>query len=158
RRSIWPRSRRPLRTPGNLLSRRLAKGSMSVLETLRNRRRGFALRCAVFGEALVDLLKIARNAEEILTGTFLVVMSLATLANVVARYVFGAPIPWAEELSRYSFVWLVFLGAAVCSKHGRHVAIDALVNAMPPRGKAASRVAVDLLTAGLMIALVYYGG
>jgi C4-dicarboxylate transporter DctQ subunit len=104
------------------------------------------------------LRTIGRNLEEIVTSAFLVLMCLSTLGNVIARYVFGAPISWAEELSRYSFIWLVFLGAALCSKHGRHVAIDALVLLLPGRAQAACRFVVDLITAALMIALIYYGG
>ncbi len=59
-------------------------------------------------------------------------MSLATFGNVVARYFFNSPIEWAEEFSRYAFIWIVFLGAAVCTKHGRHIVIDGLALALPP--------------------------
>ena len=48
--------------------------------------------------------------EEIVAGMFMVLMSLTTFANVVARYVFNSPIQWAEEFSRYAFIWVVFLG------------------------------------------------
>jgi len=100
---------------------------------------------------------VVRNAEEIVAGTFTVLMCLATLANVVARYVFNAPIPWAEELARYAFIWLVFIGAALCSKHRRHVGIDVVVMALPERGRASSQLAVNLATAALMLVLIYYG-
>ena len=62
--------------------------------------------------------------EEILSGTFMVLMSLTTFANVVARYFFNSPIQWAEEFSRYAFIWVVFMGAVVCTKHKRHIGID----------------------------------
>lgn len=99
----------------------------------------------------------ARNAEELVAGTCAVLMCLTTLANVVGRYGFDAPIPWAEELARYAFIWLVFVGAALCSKRRRHIAIDAAVAALPPRGRAATRLLVDLATASLMLVLIYYG-
>ena len=40
-------------------------------------------------------------------------MVLVTLAQVIFRYVLAAPLPWSEELARYCFVWIVFLGGAV---------------------------------------------
>lgn len=92
-----------------------------------------------------------------MAGTSAVLMCLTTLANVVGRYGFDAPIPWAEELARYAFIWLVFIGAALCSKHRRHIAIDAAVMALPARGRAVSRLLVDVATASLMLVLIYYG-
>jgi C4-dicarboxylate transporter DctQ subunit len=102
--------------------------------------------------------ELGRNLEELVAGTFMVVMCLSTLGNVVARYVFGFSISWAEELSRYSFIWLVFLGAALCSKHGRHICIDALVLLLPSSAQKSCRLFVGFATAALMLVLIYYGG
>jgi TRAP-type C4-dicarboxylate transport system permease small subunit len=97
------------------------------------------------------------NLEEIVASIFLIVMTLATFANVIARYVFNAPIPWAEELARYSFIWLVFVGAAVCTKRRRHVAVDAAVKLMPQLGQTACDLLVKLGILLLMGILVWYG-
>jgi TRAP-type C4-dicarboxylate transport system permease small subunit len=107
------------------------------------------------------LLRVLRfplvHFEELVAGSLFVLMSLATLANVIARYFFNSPIEWAEEFSRYAFIWVVFLGAAYCSKANRHIVIDGLVLALPDRLRAYLQVAVDLLTLALMGTLVYYG-
>lgn len=95
--------------------------------------------------------------EELVAGSLFVLMSLATLANVIGRYFFNNPIEWAEEFSRYAFIWIVFLGAAYCSKSCRHIVIDGLVLALPGRLRAYLQVAVDLLIMILMGTLVYYG-
>jgi TRAP-type C4-dicarboxylate transport system permease small subunit len=95
--------------------------------------------------------------EELVAGFLFVLMSLATLANVIARYFFNNPIEWAEEFSRYAFIWVVFLGAAYCSKSNRHIVIDGFVLALPGPLRAYLQVAVDLLTLVLMGTLVYYG-
>jgi TRAP-type C4-dicarboxylate transport system permease small subunit len=95
--------------------------------------------------------------EELVAGLLFVLMSLATLANIIARYFFNRPIEWAEEFSRYAFIWVVFLGAAYCSKAYRHIVIDGLVLSLPGRIRAYLQVAVDLLIMVLMGTLVYYG-
>ena len=95
--------------------------------------------------------------EELVAGSLFVLMSLATLANVIARYFFNHPIEWAEEFSRYAFIWVVFLGAAYCSKSNRHIVIDGLVLALPLRVRACLQVVVDLLTLILLSTLLYYG-
>jgi len=98
-----------------------------------------------------------RNFEELLAGIFMVLMFLSTLTNVVARYFFNHPIPWAEEFSRYSFIWVTFLGAALCTKHGRHIIINGFVKALPIRAEKAIALLVGLIMIGLAGIMVYYG-
>jgi TRAP-type C4-dicarboxylate transport system permease small subunit len=98
-----------------------------------------------------------RNFEEIVVGIFMVLMSLATFSNVVARYIFNSPIQWAEEFSRYAFIWVVFMGAAVCTKRKRHITIDTLVLALPRRMQSYFHVLADLTVLGLMVVIAYYG-
>jgi TRAP-type C4-dicarboxylate transport system permease small subunit len=47
-------------------------------------------------------------------------------ANIVGRYLFGAPIIWAEEVLDYLMVWYVFLGAVLVTWEGRHIKMDLL--------------------------------
>jgi TRAP-type transport system small permease protein len=106
-------------------------------------------------------MKIARFTiryfEELVGGTFMVLMSLTTFSNVIARYLFNNSIQWAEEFSRYSFIWVVFMGAVVCTKHRRHIAIDSIVHVLPVAIQAVLRVIIDLVILGLMVTMVYYG-
>ena len=100
---------------------------------------------------------VCKNFEELAAGTFLVLMSLATFGNVVLRYVFNSPIQWAEEFSRYAFIWVVFLGAAACSKRKTHIVIDAITAVLPPRAQAFCSVVTETVVLILMGAIVYYG-
>jgi len=100
---------------------------------------------------------VVKNFEEIAAGTFLVLMSLATFGNVVLRYAFNSPIQWAEEFSRYAFIWVVFLGAAACSKRKTHIAIDAITAVLPPRARALCSLAAETVVLVLMGAITYYG-
>ena len=100
---------------------------------------------------------ICKNFEEVAAGTFLVLMSLATFGNVVLRYVFNSPIQWAEEFSRYAFIWVVFLGAAGCSKRKTHIAIDAITALLPPRARVFCSLVVETVVLVLMGAIAYYG-
>ncbi len=96
--------------------------------------------------------------EETLSGIFMVLMFLATFTNVVARYIFNSPIQWAEEFSRYAFIWVVFLGAVVCTKHKRHIGIDSVVKALPGHVQPWVNLAADLFTLALMVIIIGYGG
>ena len=102
------------------------------------------------------IVLLLRNFEEILAGIFMTVMTLATVMNVGARYLFNSPIQWAEELSRYSFIWLVFLGAAICTKRKRHIAIDSLHLILPRRVRLLLLTLIDVAIIGLMVVIIYY--
>jgi TRAP-type C4-dicarboxylate transport system permease small subunit len=54
-------------------------------------------------------------------------MSIFVFGNVVLRYFFNSGITWAEEASRYLFIWLIFLGAIVASRENAHLGVDSLV-------------------------------
>lgn len=75
-----------------------------------------------------------------------VVMVFITLGQVVFRYVIAAPLAWSEELARYCFVWIVFLGGAIGLSRGIHLGVDLIVNLMP----APIRRGLDALTSALI--------
>ena len=60
------------------------------------------------------------------------IMIAVTFAQVVSRYLLLAPLAWSEELARYCFVWIVFLGATLGLERGVHIGVDILVNLLPP--------------------------
>ena len=61
---------------------------------------------------------------KLITVTCVVAMSLLVFSNVVSRYIFDSSIPWANEMSRFFFVWLVFFGAIEALKSNEHMAVD----------------------------------
>jgi TRAP-type C4-dicarboxylate transport system permease small subunit len=75
----------------------------------------------------------------------LVLMVVLVLGNVVLRYAFNSGLTLSEELSRWLFVYLVFLGAVVALRERAHLGVDSLVNALSPRGRRGCLVASLLL-------------
>lgn len=67
----------------------------------------------------------------------LALMGIFIFANVFLRYAFNSGLPWAEELSRFLFVWLVFLGAIGALKDNAHLGFTSLVQKLPATGKKA---------------------
>ena len=73
------------------------------------------------------------------TLLFLIIV-LSITAQVISRYGLSSPIVWVEEMATYSFIWIVFLGAAVGMKRLSHIKIEALSMMLPPRGRSALRL------------------
>lgn len=97
-------------------------------------------------ETLVRIVLVALLAA--MTGT--------VLLQIVLRYFFERPLPGAEELTRYMFVYLIFLGAAVGIRTGVHVSIDVLVRRLPGKiGPSLDTVATMIVGAFLLFLVVY---
>jgi TRAP-type C4-dicarboxylate transport system permease small subunit len=77
------------------------------------------------------LYEILEKSIDILMGSFLALMGLFILGNVLLRYFFNYSLTWAEELSRFLFVWITFLGAVGALKNNKHLGFTSLIKKMP---------------------------
>jgi TRAP-type transport system small permease protein len=75
----------------------------------------------------------------------LAAMCVLVFTNVVLRYAFNTGITVSEELSRWLFVWLTFLGAIIGMREHGHLGMDSLVAKLPTIGKKICLVASQLL-------------
>ena len=74
---------------------------------------------------------------EILIAACLALMVVMVFGNVVLRYAFNSGIIVSEEVSRWLFLWVTFLGAIVALKEHAHLGTDFLIARLPLRGKKA---------------------
>jgi TRAP-type C4-dicarboxylate transport system permease small subunit len=72
---------------------------------------------------------------EAVIALFLALMVVLVFGNVVLRYGFNSGITVSEELSRWLFIWVTFLGAVVALKEHGHLGVDMVVAKLPPAGK-----------------------
>jgi TRAP-type C4-dicarboxylate transport system permease small subunit len=82
----------------------------------------------------IDLYCRALGALMVLCLTLMVLM---VFTNVVLRYAFNSGINVSEELSRWLFVWMTFMGAVVALRQRGHLGTDMLVARLSVRGKRA---------------------
>lgn len=86
--------------------------------------------------ALADrVLRGYTRLLDALAGLCLAVMVVLVFGNVVLRYTMNSGITVSEELSRWLFVWLTFMGAVVALREHSHLGVDALVLRLPTWGK-----------------------
>lgn len=75
----------------------------------------------------------------------MLVMVVMVFGNVVLRYAFNSGISVSEELSRWAFVWMVFLGALIALKEHAHLGLDSLTRRLPPIGQRLCLIVGHLL-------------
>lgn len=65
----------------------------------------------------------------------LALMAMFVFGNVVLRYFFNSGLTWAEEVSRFLFIWLIFLGSIVAFKDNEHLGVDTMVQKLSIKGR-----------------------
>ncbi len=85
------------------------------------------------------------QALRLFIAAALVIMVILVFGNVVLRYAFNSGITVSEELSRWLFVWMTFVGAIVAMKDRAHLGMDSVVSRLPLWGKKACFIVSNLL-------------
>jgi len=83
------------------------------------------------------------------------VMMIAVLVQVCGRYVFNYSISAATEISTFSQIWLVLLGAGVAMARNQHVAIDLLPASLPLPLQRVAKLAIAAITLAFLAVLAY---
>ena len=84
------------------------------------------------------LMKPTKRRIPISDNILFVLMALIVaimFAQVLFRYVFNQSLSWSEELAKFLFVWLTFLGAAICIKERLHVGVEFLMERLSDKWK-----------------------
>jgi len=71
-----------------------------------------------------------------LCGLAMIAMVLSVTVGILIRFIFShlamrISAPWTEEVARYLMIWTVFIGAAVASRTGRLIGVQALMLILP---------------------------
>ena len=90
------------------------------------------------------------------------VIAVAVLIVPVSLQIFSrftALIPsyiWTEEMARFSFIWMVMIGAMVGVRDGAHFDVD-LWPELPPRANALLRIVANVFVLVFALVFVWYG-
>ena len=77
--------------------------------------------------------------------------------GVFSRYVMHATFQWYDEVARLSFVWMIFLGAAVAVRRGAHFRLSLLVDRLRPAARRRVELVVTLIVIAFAAVLVAGG-
>jgi len=99
--------------------------------------------------AIADALT---RALEVVMVLCLAVMLVMVFGNVVLRLFFNTGIDLSEEIPRFAFVWMTFLGAIVGMRRRAHLGVDIVVQMLPALGR---RVCWGISQAGMLVCCVY---
>ena len=89
----------------------------------------------------MHLLKLLKNlgrrlnlVEEIFISLLLLAMIFLAVLQIFMRILFDGGFVWADPLLRHLVLWAGMFGAALATKHGKHITIDIFSHFLPDRG------------------------
>jgi TRAP-type C4-dicarboxylate transport system permease small subunit len=101
-------------------------------------------------------MRLLEKLLEVVAMTAFVGTLLATISQVMFRYVLEIPVPWTEELARALFTTSMFLGMAIALRENEHIVVDFLFKRMSPRAQALGNVTI-YLTALMFLVMLAFG-
>lgn len=96
-----------------------------------------------------------KHLEEVLLAILLSVMTLMIFMQIVFR-VFGWPLSWTEELGRYMFIWMIYLGAASAIRKRKHISVELLDLFLKDSGKFVLSIISNVIFMIFAGILTYY--
>lgn len=97
------------------------------------------------------------NIEKVLCVTLLALMSIIIVVQVFFRYVLQNSLQWSEEIARYMFIWLIYIGIAYGVKLDKHIAVDAVYSFLPKKVKPFYALIGYVIFFIFAVIVVYYG-
>ncbi len=105
----------------------------------------------------MDLLRrLDKDAERWLLLVFYVMLVITMAIEVLRREIFSYSSIWGEEIVRFSFIYLAWIGAAAAVKERAHIRIDVIMHYLSPRLKAVLYIFGDLVMFGVAIIAFYW--
>ena len=96
------------------------------------------------------------NAERWALLTFYVILVAAMSIEVLRREIFSYSSIWGEEIVRYSFIYLAWIGAASAVRERAHIRIDVIMHYLGPRTKALVYMFGDIVMFAVACVALYW--
>lgn len=85
-----------------------------------------------------------------------ILMAVNTIANVIGRFAFGESLFFSEEVNRILIILITFAGIGYAARHGRHIRMSAIYDALPPKVRKVFMVAIAVISSLCLFALCYF--
>jgi len=94
---------------------------------------------------------------EFLLVCLMVALCTVIFIGVYTRYVMGEAVPWSDEVARYLFIWMAFLGAAVAVRRRAHYVVHLIVDRLADKAKFTTGILCWVVVMGFSVFLIIQG-
>lgn len=94
--------------------------------------------------------------EQFIMAIGVIMMAVNTIANVISRFVFNYSLSFSEELNSIFILLVTFAGIGYAARHGRHIRMSAIYDALPQHYRKFMMVLITFITGIVMLFLAWY--
>jgi TRAP-type C4-dicarboxylate transport system permease small subunit len=94
---------------------------------------------------------------EVLLAVLIATIAVILVLEVAFRYLLGHSLLWAEEFSRFLFLWTTFIGAGAAVGKGMHFSLRSLVEVLPTGPRRVAGLVNALAVGALAVLFVVEG-
>jgi TRAP-type C4-dicarboxylate transport system permease small subunit len=105
-------------------------------------------------DLVIRTIERLMQATRLLLGLLLLASIALNFVNAVARYLFLAPIEWAEEVMTFIMLWCVFLGAALVTWNDQHLRMDVIAQKLSPKFQTLLQTAALVCMVAILLFLL----
>lgn len=103
------------------------------------------------------VIRILDRLEDIVLVSMFGAMVGIIFIQVIMRYVFNNSLSWSEELGKFLFVWISWLGISIGARRREHIAITLITDRLPPAVRRAAEVVSEIVVIGICVVTAYHG-
>lgn len=101
---------------------------------------------------------INEKFEEYFLVVTMAIMVMIIFLQIVMRYVFNNSLTWSEEITRYIFLWQIWVGVSYAVKASKHIRVEIIKDFLSERGKFIIDIIATLIWLAFGIFLCYRAG
>lgn len=99
---------------------------------------------------------VRKTVDAFVTILFILLVIIVFI-QVLFRYVFQNALPWADEASRYCFIWLIYIGGSITVRKGMNITFDILLDSLPEKIWKIVFLVVNLCCMVFLTVVIYLG-
>lgn len=103
------------------------------------------------------MLHFLDTIEEIFLVGMFGAMVLVIFGQVIMRYIFNNSLSWSEELGKFFFVWISWIGISIGAKRKEHIKITMFVDKCSPKIAIFCEILSEMIVFIICGVTAYYG-
>lgn len=103
------------------------------------------------------ILRYLNNIEDFALVSMFIAMVAIIFSQVIMRKVFNNSLSWSEELGKFLFVWISWLGISIGHRRREHIKITMVVEKLPYKAKKIVEALSELILIIICSIVIYYG-
>ena len=101
-------------------------------------------------------MKVVDKAEDICLVIMFALMVIFIFLQIIMRFVVGHSLVWSEELGKFIFVWLSWLGISIGERRNEHIKITLLTDRLSPKLQKIFEIVAYLILLAILGVIIYY--